>query len=179
MANIINRKSQTISENCSEGGRNGFLRGITAEIEPGLESPIAKCQLIELPKIQDQRGNLTFIEAGRHVPFDFKRAYFLYDVPGGSTRGGHAHKALHQLIIAISGSFDITLTDGKNSRRFHLNRSYFGLCVPPMIWRDMDNFSSGSVALVLASDYFDETDYYREYNDYLKAQKIYDEYTFS
>ncbi len=135
-------------------------------------SPLEKCELLELPKIQDQRGNLTFVEAERHVPFNFKRAYFLYDVPGGSTRGGHAHKSLHQLIIAMSGSFDITLTDGNSCRRFHLNRSYFGLFIPPMVWRDMDNFSSGSVALVLASEYFDENDYYRNFDDYLEARGI-------
>lgn len=128
--------------------------------------PLADCKIIDLPKISDPRGNLTFIEAGRHVPFPMERVYYLYDVPGGAERGGHAHKALHQLIIAMSGSFDITLNDGTQEKRFHLNRSYYGLYVCPMIWREMDNFSSGSVCLVLASSYFDESDYYWDYNQF-------------
>ena len=127
-----------------------------------------QCTLIDLPKIQDTRGNLTFVEGGRHVPFDIKRVYYLYDVPGGAERGGHAHKALNQLIIAMSGSFDITLDDGRAKKRVHLNRSYYGLYVCPMIWREMDNFSSGAVCLVLASNLYDESDYYREYNEFLK-----------
>lgn len=127
------------------------------------------CKLIDLPKIADARGNLTFIEGGRHVPFDIKRVYYLYDVPGGSERGGHAHKDLHQLIIAMSGSFDIVLDDGQNKKRIHLNRSYNGLYVCPMIWREMDNFSSGAVCLVLASNFYDEADYYRNYGDFKKA----------
>jgi dTDP-4-dehydrorhamnose 3,5-epimerase-like enzyme len=130
------------------------------------------CKIFDLPKIQDERGNLTFIESGRHVPFDFKRVYFLYDVPGGSSRGGHAHKELHQIIIAMSGSFDIVLSDGVSSRRYHLNRSYFGLYVPPMIWREMDNFSSGSVALVLASHFYSEEDYFRDFSDYRISRGI-------
>jgi len=130
---------------------------------------LEKCKLIDLPKINDPRGNLTFIEGGRHVPFDFKRVYYLYDVPGGAERGGHAHKDLHQLIIAMSGSFDIVLDDGRQKKRFHLNRSYYGLYVCPMIWREMDNFSSGAVSLVLASNLYDESDYYRDYGDFLKA----------
>jgi hypothetical protein len=127
------------------------------------------CKIIDLPKIADPRGNLTFIEGGRHVPFEIKRAYYLYDVPGGAERGGHAHKGLHQLIIAMSGSFDIVLDDGREKKRFHLNRSYYGLYVCPMIWREMDNFSSGSVALVLASQFYDPADYYRDYAEFLKA----------
>jgi len=130
---------------------------------------LADCRLIDLPKIADPRGNLTFIEGGRHVPFAIQRVYYLYDVPGGAERGGHAHKALHQLIIAMSGSFDIVLDDGREKKRFHLNRSYYGLYVGPMIWREMDNFSSGAVALVLASNLYDETDYYRNYADFLAA----------
>jgi len=120
------------------------------------------CRIIELPKISDPRGNLSFIESGNHIPFEIKRVYYLYDVPGGGKRGGHAHKALHQLIIAISGSFDIVLDDGKHTKRLHLNRSYYGLYICPMIWRELDNFSSGAVSLVLASNYYDEDDYYRE-----------------
>ena len=133
--------------------------------------PIAECRLVELPKISDPRGNLTFIEGNRHIPFDIKRAYYLYDVPGGAERGGHAHKELSQLIIAMSGSFDIVLDDGTEKKRFHLARSYYGLYVCPMIWREMDNFSSGAVCLVLASNLYDESDYYREYSDFLSAVK--------
>ena len=120
-------------------------------------------------KIADPRGNLTFIEGNRHVPFAVQRVYYLYDVPGGSERGGHAHKNLHEFIIAMSGSFDVVLQDGSEKRRFHLNRSYYGLYICPMIWRELDNFSSGSVCLVLASNLYDEGDYYRDYNAYLTA----------
>jgi dTDP-4-dehydrorhamnose 3,5-epimerase-like enzyme len=126
------------------------------------------CRLIDLPKISDPRGNLTFVEGGIHVPFDIKRVYYLYDVPGGSERGGHAHKALHQLIIAMSGSFDVMLDDGREKKCFHLAQSYYGLYVCPMIWRELTNFSSGSVCLVLASNLYDEHDYYREYGEFIK-----------
>jgi len=126
------------------------------------------CKSIDLPKIDNRKGNLTFIEAGRHVPFEIKRVYYLYDVPGGSDRGGHAHKALHQLIIAISGSFDIHLDDGRSKKTVQLNRSYNGLYLCPMIWREISNFSSGAVCLVLASDFYDEEDYYRDYHAFLK-----------
>ena len=121
-----------------------------------------RCQLIDLPKIADQRGNLTFVEGGHHIPFDIARVYYLYDVPGGAERGGHAHRELNQLIVAMSGSFDVVLDDGLEKRRIHLNRSYQGLLVVPMLWRELDNFSSGSVCMVLASNKYDETDYYRE-----------------
>lgn len=131
--------------------------------------PLSTCRLIDLPKISDPRGNLTFIEGERHIPFPIRRVYYLYDVPGGAERGGHAHRALHQLIIAMSGSFDIMLDDGRKKQRFHLNRSYYGLYVGPMIWREMDNFSSGAVCLVLASNLYDESDYYRDYEDFRKA----------
>lgn len=133
---------------------------------------IEACRLIDLPKIHDPRGNLTFIEAGIHISFDIQRVYYLYDVPGGSERGGHAHKQLHQLIIAMSGSFDVILDDGKEKKRFHLNRSYYGLYVCPMMWRELDNFSSGSVCMVLASNKYDEEDYYRSYDQYLAAQGV-------
>ncbi len=133
---------------------------------------IDKCHLIDLPKILDPRGNLTFIEGNQHIPFDISRVYYLYDVPGGAERGGHAHKALNQLIIAMSGSFDVVLDDGKNKKRVHLNRSYQGLYVCPMIWRELDNFSSGSVCMVLASNLYDEEDYYRNYDEYLVVQGI-------
>lgn len=130
---------------------------------------LADCKIIELSKITDPRGNLTSIEAERNVPFSIKRVYYLYDVPGGATRAGHGHKTLQQLIIAMSGSFDVVLDDGFNKQRYHLNRSYFGLYVAPMIWREIDNFSSGSVCMVLASDHYDEGDYYRYYEDFSKA----------
>jgi hypothetical protein len=129
------------------------------------------CRTIELPVIHDARGNLTFIEGERHIPFSIQRVYYVYDVPGGSERGGHAHKGLHQLIIAMSGSFDVILDDGSERKRFHLNRSYFGLYVCPMIWRELDNFSSGSVCMVLASNRYDEDDYYRSFDGYLAAQR--------
>ncbi|NHC08157.1 sugar 3,4-ketoisomerase [Azonexus fungiphilus] len=128
-------------------------------------------KLIELPRITDHRGNLTFIENSRHIPFDIKRVYYLYDVPGGAARAAHGHKALHQLMIAMSGSFDITLDDGFEKKKYHLNRSYYGVYIPPMIWRDLDNFSSGAVCMVLASDYFDESDYYRNYGDFIMSAK--------
>lgn len=128
------------------------------------------CRMVDLPKISDPRGNLTFIEGRSHIPFDIQRVYYLYDVPGGAERGGHAHKALHQLIIAMSGSFDVVLDDGREKKRIHLNRSYSGLYVCPMIWRELDNFSSGSVCMVLASNYYDEDDYYRNYDTFLTAQ---------
>ena len=128
-----------------------------------------ECRMVDLPKISDPRGNLTFIEGGRHVPFDIRRVYYLYDVPGGAERGGHAHKALHQLIVAMSGSFDVSVFNGKEKQKFHLNRSYYGLHLPPMFWREIDNFSSGSVCLALASEGYDEKDYYREYKEYLLA----------
>ena len=132
---------------------------------------IEKCTIIDLPRINDPRGNLTFVEANRHVPFDIRRVYYLYDVPGGAERGGHAHKALHQLIIAMSGSFDIHLDDGCAKKTVHMNRSHYGLYVCPMIWRGIDNFSSGAVCMVLASDYYDELDYYREYKAFVNDAK--------
>ncbi len=125
------------------------------------------CRLIDLPKIHDPRGNLTYIEGGSHVPFLIERVYYLYDVPGGSERGGHAHKGLHQLIVAMSGSFDVLIDDGNQRRRIHLSRSYYGLYICPMIWRELDNFSSGAVCLVLASNRYDESDYYRDYPEFL------------
>lgn len=128
------------------------------------------CKIVSLPKIADSRGNLTFVEGGNQIPFDIKRVYYLYDVPGGSERGGHAHKQLQQLIIAMSGSFDIVLDDGNRKKRIHLNRSYNGLYVCPMIWRELDNFSSGSVCMVLASTIYDESDYFRIYEEFLAAR---------
>jgi len=132
--------------------------------------PLADCRLIDLPKISDPRGNLSFVEGGEHIPFDIRRVYYSYDVPGGEERGGHAHKDLQQLIIAMSGSFDVVLDDGREKRRFHLNRSYTGLYVCSMIWRELDNFSSAAVCMVLASNRYDPDDYYREYDQYMDAQ---------
>jgi hypothetical protein len=132
---------------------------------------IDRCSLYSLPEIADPRGNLTFIESGRHIPFDIRRVYYLYDIPGGSERGGHAHKTLHEFIIAVSGSFDIHLDDGQSRKTVPMNRSYHGLYVCPMIWRAIDNFSSGAVCLVLASDYFDESDYYRDYDEFFNVSR--------
>jgi hypothetical protein len=133
-------------------------------------SSLHKCRIIELPKVADPRGNLTFIEGNSQIPFDIKRVYYLYDVPGGAERGGHAHKDLSQLIIAMSGSFDVILDDGENKKRIHLNRSYQGLFVCPMIWRELDNFSSGSVCLVLASNIYSEDDYFRNKQEFMKTR---------
>jgi hypothetical protein len=127
------------------------------------------CTIIELPKVPDARGNLTFLESGRHLPFVFKRVFYLYDVPGGETRAGHALKTCHQFLIAMMGSFDVLLDDGFVRRRYQLNRSYRGLYIHPLIWRELENFSSGSVCLALASEFFSEADYYREYEEFLRA----------
>ena len=127
------------------------------------------CKIIELPVIKEPRGNLSFVEANKHIPFGIERVYYLYDVPGGAERGGHAHKELQQLIIAISGSFDIHLDDGVSKKTIHMNRSYRGLYVCPMIWREINNFSSNAVCLVLASTLYDENDYYRSYADFKHA----------
>ncbi|MGG7607518.1 sugar 3,4-ketoisomerase [Massilia sp. BKSP1R2A-1] len=135
--------------------------------------PLNDCRLIELPKISDPRGNLTFVEGGNHIPFDIKRVYYLYDVPGGSDRGAHAHKNLHQFVVAMSGSFDIVLDDGDRQRRFHLNRSYYGLYICPMMWRTLDNFSSGGVCMVLASEVYTPDDYIRDHDEFLaRARQI-------
>lgn len=128
------------------------------------------CRIVELPRITDPRGNLTFIEGDQHVPFEIRRVYYLYDVPGGESRGGHAHRALEQLIVAASGSLDVVVDDGRSRERFFLNRSYYGLLVPRMTWRELDNFSSGSVCLVLASEHYDEADYFRDYDDFVAAR---------
>jgi len=125
------------------------------------------CRIIQLPKITDPRGNLTFVEGSNHVPFDIKRVYYLYDVPGGESRGGHAHKDLEQFVIAMSGSFDVVVDDGKRKRTFTLNRSYYGLYMPRLIWRELVNFSSGAVCTVLASQPYVESDYLRDYDAFL------------
>ena len=127
------------------------------------------CRIIELPQVQDRRGNLTFVESGGHVPFEIKRVYYLYDVPGGASRGGHAHRRLEQLIIAMSGSFDVELDDGNRRQTYSLNRSHYGLYMPCMIWRELTNFSSGSVCTMLASRHYEEEDYYRDYDEFRTA----------
>ena len=132
-----------------------------------MNTNLRKCKLIDFPKLSDPRGNLTFIESEYHIPFKLERVYYLYDIPGGSDRGGHAHKNLHQVVIALAGSFDIHLDDGINSKTYHLNRSYVGLYICPMIWRKLDNFSSGAVCLVLASHHYEEADYFRNYEEFL------------
>ncbi len=128
---------------------------------------LSDCRFIQMPKISDVRGNLTFIESGNQIPFDIKRVYYIYDVPGGSERGSHAHRSLHQFVVAMSGSFDVVLHDGHDEQRFHLNRSYTGLYICPMMWRTLDNFSSGSVCMVLASEFYSEHDYVRDWDQFV------------
>lgn len=130
---------------------------------------LENCRLLEFPIIADRRGNLSVIESGQTIPFEIRRVYYLYDVPGGAERGGHAHCKLQQVLIAMSGSFDVILDDGRERRRHHLNRSYHGLYIGPMVWREMDNFSSGSVCLVLASEHYDEADYFRDYSSFVES----------
>lgn len=133
---------------------------------------ISDCKLIDLPRMLDPRGNLTFIEGGRHIPFDIQRVFYLYDVPTGEDRGAHAHKELHQFLVCLSGSFDVTIDDGINKAVVHLNRPWQGLHVPPMIWAAEVNFDPGSVCLVMASLPYNEADYYRNYDDFLQAARI-------
>jgi hypothetical protein len=133
---------------------------------------IALCRIYELPKIIDPRGNLTFLESNVHLPFEIKRVFYLYDVPTGENRGAHAHKDLQQFIVCLSGSFDVQVDDGISNKNFHLNRPWKGLYIPNMIWAAEVNFDPGSVCLVLASENFDESDYYRSYSDYLNARKL-------
>lgn len=145
------------------------------ELEPGHErrsehgyEPVKGCRLVDLPMVHDSRGNLTFVEAERHVPFDIRRVYYLYDVPGGEMRAGHAHRELQQLLIAVSGSFDVLLDDGNSRAIVSLNRGYKGLLMSNAVWREILNFSSGAVCLVLASMEYREDDYFRDYNDFCR-----------
>lgn len=131
-----------------------------------MKEEMNKVSLIELPKIFDPRGNLTFIEEQNHIPFDIKRVYWIYDVPGGEKRGGHAFKQQHELIISLSGSFDVVIDNGTEVQKFSLNRSYYGLYVPAGFWRHMENFSTNSLAVVLASTEYDESDYIRNYTEF-------------
>lgn len=128
-------------------------------------------EIFTLPKILDKRGNLSFFESINHVPFPIKRTYWVYDVPGGEVRGGHAYRKNEEMIIALSGSFDIVVDDGDIKKTFSLNRSYFGLFLPKMYWREICNFSTNSLALIVASSDFDENDYIREYDDFIKCKK--------
>lgn len=129
---------------------------------------LQNCRIMDLPKILDNRGNLSFIESGRPTPFVMKRAYWIYDVPGGETRGGHAYKTLQEFIVALSGSFDVVLDDGRNRKIVSLNRSYFGLYVPNMIWRYLENFSTNAVCMILASEHYSEGDYLRDYKHFIE-----------
>ena len=127
-----------------------------------------KAEIINLPKIEDPRGNLSFIESENHIPFKIERAYMIYDVPGGQVRGGHAYKELEEFIVALSGSFDVVLDDGKETKKYSLNRSYYGLYVPKMIWRSMENFSTNALCITLASTPYDKYDYIRDYDNFKK-----------
>lgn len=129
---------------------------------------IKEVKIINLPKVEDPRGNLTFIEENKHIPFDIKRVYWVYDVPGGEVRGGHACKKNKEFIIALSGSFDVIVNDGKSRKKFSLNRSYYGLYLPNKIWRSVKNFSTNSLCLVLASEKYNEKDYIRDWDEYKK-----------
>ena len=134
---------------------------------------VSDCSIIELDKHHsDRKGNLTVVENGITLPFDVKRVYYLYDVPGGESRGSHAHKELEQLVVAASGSFRVTLDDGKSKRTFYLNRPYQGLIIKPGLWRDLDDFSSGAVCMVLASDVYKAEDYIRDYQKFLRYRGI-------
>lgn len=130
---------------------------------------IDQCKLVELPVIHDPQGNLTFIEEERHVPFPIARVYYLYDVPEGAVRGGHAHRALEQLILPIGGSFEVVLDDGRERKRIVLDQPRFGLYLPRLIWRELEKFSAGAFCLVLASAPYEESDYYRDYDEFRAA----------
>lgn len=140
------------------------------EVEP-VSTSLNDVRLVSLPRINDVRGNLTFVEAAQTVPFEIKRAYWLYDVPGGETRGGHAHKTMQQFLVAASGSFSVRLHDGHDEAKYFLNRSYHGLYIPKMMWRELDDFSSGSVCLALVSTHYDESDYYRDFQEFIAATR--------
>lgn len=132
---------------------------------------VSEAKIIEITKIEDRRGNLSVVEEFKDIPFKIARAYWVYDVPGGESRGGHAHKRLKQFVIALSGSFTVTLDDGTEKRAFHLNHPYQGLLIETGVWRTLDDFSSGAVCLVLASELYEEEDYIRDYDNFLKYVK--------
>lgn len=141
---------------------------LRASQAPAVVSPLHVCQWIDMPSVQDYRGNLSFIEGGRHVPFDIKRVYYLYDIPSGAERAGHAHRELSQVFIALSGSFDLVLDDGLRKETIHLSRAHMGFVVVPFVWRILNNFSGNSVCLVLASTEYDAGDYIRDYGDFIR-----------
>jgi len=130
---------------------------------------IDQCKMIDFPKISDERGSLSVVESNQHVPFEIKRVFYMYNIVGGGERGAHAHKELHQVIVAISGSFDVTVDDGHDKKNFHMENPWQALHIPPMIWATESNFSGGAVCMVFASDHYDEADYYRDYEDFLAA----------
>lgn len=129
---------------------------------------LSDVKIINLPKILDERGNLSFIESENHIPFKIERTYLIYDVPGGEVRGGHAYKELNEFIVALSGSFDVLLDDGFEKKTYSLNRSYYGLYVPKMIWRSLDNFSTNALCMIVASEKYNESDYLRDYSEFQK-----------
>jgi dTDP-4-dehydrorhamnose 3,5-epimerase-like enzyme len=135
-----------------------------------MRTTIQDCRIIALPKISVRQGSITPIYGEEHVPFQIKRVYYLYDVPGGESRGGHAHKKLQQLIVSVMGAFDVILDDGRERKKVHLDRGYNGLCIPTMIWREIENFSSGGICLVLASELYDASDYIRDYQEFLNIK---------
>lgn len=143
---------------------------ITQTISPQVNTSIDDVQLIDLPRIKDPRGNLSFIEEFTHVPFKITRTYWTYDVPGGEKRGCHAYKESSEFIVALSGSFDVSIHDGTQERKFSLNRSYYGIYIPHMLWRRIDNFSTNSLALVLSSTTYDENDYIRDFKTFLNTK---------
>ncbi len=134
-------------------------------------STVKDVRIVELPKFLDARGNLSFVEQNNHIPFEIKRTYWIYDVPGGEERGGHAFKENQEFIVALSGAFDVVVDDGENKKKFTLNRSYYGLFVPAGLWRTMENFSTNSLALEFGSEHYSEKDYIREYGDFLKLKQ--------
>ncbi len=140
------------------------MRGITTDTET--------CRIIELPKIMDPRGNLTFVEGGRHIPYAIRRAFWIYDVPGGEMRGSHAYRRNREIIIAVSGSFDVEVDSASGIIRHHLNRSYYGLYLPPLHWRSLVNFSTNSLCLILASEDYDENDYLRDYDEFRQERRM-------
>jgi hypothetical protein len=145
---------------------------LRANQAPAVVSPLNRCHWIDMPSVHDYRGNLSFMEGGRHVPFDIKRVYYLYDIPSGAERAGHAHRELSQVFIALSGSFDLVLDDGLRQETVHLSRAHMGFVVVPFVWRVLNNFSGNSVCLVLASTEYDAGDYIREYGDFIRETAL-------
>lgn len=132
-------------------------------------TPLDRCRLVDLPKIADPRGNLTFIEGNKHIPFEIKRVFYIYDIPTAENRGAHAHKSLHQFLICLSGSFHVNLDDGNEKKIIRLNKPWQGLYIPPMVWASESGFDHGSISMVLASDVYNESDYYRDYDEFMRA----------